>query len=44
LFRRSDIVFANKAPSGVGDQTIDIAALKKLGDQSVKQLVEALEP
>ncbi|KAJ7660104.1 fungal chitosanase of glycosyl hydrolase group 75-domain-containing protein [Mycena polygramma] len=36
------IVFGTKVPSGVGDKTIDIGALKSLGDAQVKALQTAL--
>ncbi|KAJ7143731.1 hypothetical protein C8R44DRAFT_565256, partial [Mycena epipterygia] len=36
------IMFGEQVPSGVGDTTIDIAALKTLGDQQVKLLQTAL--
>ncbi|KAJ6494060.1 fungal chitosanase of glycosyl hydrolase group 75-domain-containing protein [Mycena vitilis] len=36
------IIFGNQVPSGVGQSTIDIAALKTLGDKQVKLLQQAL--
>lgn len=36
------IIFGTKVPSGVGDQTINIANLKTLGDQQAKLLQTAL--
>ncbi|KAJ7583460.1 fungal chitosanase of glycosyl hydrolase group 75-domain-containing protein [Mycena floridula] len=36
------IVFGDKVPTGVKDTTIDISALKKLGDEQVKLLQSAL--
>ena len=37
-----DVIFGDQVPSGVGDKTIDIAALKKLGDTETKKLAAAL--
>ncbi|KZV87960.1 hypothetical protein EXIGLDRAFT_837880 [Exidia glandulosa HHB12029] len=36
------VIFGTKVPSGVGDQTINIATLKTLGDQQAKLLQTAL--
>jgi hypothetical protein len=36
------VVFGNEVPAGVGDKTIDIGALKTLGDQEAKKLASAL--
>ncbi|EJD35897.1 hypothetical protein AURDEDRAFT_74830 [Auricularia subglabra TFB-10046 SS5] len=36
------IIFGTQVPSGVGDETIDISALKKLGDQQATLLQAAL--
>jgi chitosanase len=36
----ADIIFENQAPSGVGDQTIDIGAMKQLGDQQLTLLAK----
>jgi hypothetical protein len=36
----ADIIFQNQAPSGVGDQTIDIGALKQLGDRQAALLTK----
>jgi chitosanase len=38
----TDIVFGNEVPSGVGDETINISALKSLGDTAAKKLAAAL--
>jgi chitosanase len=37
-----DVLFGNQVPSGVGDMTIDIAALKTLGDEQATKLAQAL--
>jgi chitosanase len=37
-----DVVFGQQVPSGVGQHTIDIAALKALGDKETKKLATAL--
>ncbi|KZV86945.1 Chitosanase-domain-containing protein [Exidia glandulosa HHB12029] len=37
------IVFPHDAPQGVGDETLDYSALKQLGDQKLKDLVNALD-
>jgi len=37
------ILFGNQVPAGVGKQTIDLQALKTLGDKQVKKLVKALQ-
>ena len=37
-----DIHFGKQVPTGVGDTTIDITALKKLGDEQVTKLAQAL--
>jgi chitosanase len=37
-----DILFGHKVPSGVGDKTINIGALKRLGDQEATKLMRAL--
>jgi chitosanase len=36
------VVFGNVVPSGVGDKTIDISALKQLGDATARKLTAAL--
>ncbi|EEB94498.1 hypothetical protein MPER_06677, partial [Moniliophthora perniciosa FA553] len=36
------IIFGNQVPGGVRDQTIDINALKTLGDQQLRMLTRKL--
>jgi chitosanase len=37
-----DILFGNQVPKGVGETTIDIEALRTLGDKQARSLVQAL--
>jgi chitosanase len=37
-----DVVFGKQVPSGVGKTTIDISALKQLGDEQAANLAKAL--
>lgn len=37
-----DIIFPSQVPSGIGENTIDIGALKKLGDEQARLLVSDL--
>ncbi len=37
-----DIVFPSQVPSGIGENTIDISALKKLGDEQARLLASDL--
>jgi chitosanase len=37
-----DIIFGTQVPSGVGDETIDISALKQLGDAQAQNLIKTL--
>jgi hypothetical protein len=38
-----DIIFGQEVPRGVGDKTIDIPALKQLGDVEARKLAAALK-
>jgi chitosanase len=42
IFVPVDILFGHEVPSGVGDKTIDIPALKALGDTQAGKLAAAL--
>jgi hypothetical protein len=37
-----DVLFGKQVPEGVGKTTIDIGALKKLGDEQATKLAQAL--